>query len=514
MPHSWKWRILAAAWISIIAPVLLLVAVECTVRAAGYGADTRYLLPVDSAYRPNPAFHQQFFALPVNLIMGWEITEFAAVHPKPAGTYRIVVLGESAAYGSPYGGYGFPRYLEKMLRDAFPDTRVEVLNAAVPGTNSNVLQVLASYFPQLEPDLVLLYMGNNESNPPFVSPAISKILPFIPRPALFRAEVAFNRLRMVQLARSRRHEQAPPLIWPREDTPDSLALNDFEANLGVIANSARRVDARVVLCTLGRNAFENGQPPQVADATSIPRTSFNKRILAFARRNASKTLRLVDVDRGFWEYSGKIVPPGYDLFCDPLHFRFDGNYIAAATVFPDTAAFLAEEGCRRVGTTPLTQVECERRMGLGAACKLSLVEPEAKSGPPSNERAAVAAHEALKALAARLIEQAGSDPRQAMSSDFEAALLLDGNDYVLRMQFMRWLLDRNDMERAKRESAELVKRFPEMRAANRLFAQTLERTGDADGAKRAYTRTLALYPDDALSLEALRRPDLAAQNVK
>ena len=53
-----------------------------------------------------------------------------------------------------------------------------------------------------------------------------------------------------------------------------------------------------------------------------------------------------------------------------------------------------------------------------------------------------------------------------------------------------------------------------MRAANRLLAQTLERAGDAEGAKRAYARTLALYPDDTLSLEALRRPGLAGRNVR
>ena len=496
-PYCWKRGVrvlLVTAWVFFAAPILLLAVLECGLRIAGYGSDTRYLVRLNGFVLPNKAFHQQFFSLPVDSLMDWDVAEFMTEVSKPPGARRVVILGESAAYGSPFGGYSFSRYLERMLREAFPGARIEVINAAVPGTNSNVLQVMASCLAQLEPDVFLLYMGNNESNPPFASPGLSSMLPFISRPALFRAEVALNRLRLVQAARSFRHEQAPPLVWPNEDSADNLALNDFEANLGVIRDEAKHAGAKLLLCTLGRNAAEDPAAMSVADIAAIPRSSFNKRILSFARRAPVDLLRLVDVDRACWEYSGRIAPPGYDLFCDLLHFTFDGNYLLAATVFPHTAALLEEGGCRRAGTGPLSQVECERRMGLGPSRKLSLVEPDpgAKLAPAG-------------ASTARLRQQAGPDPRQAMESDFRTALRLNPEDWVLRVQYLRWLLESDDIQGAQRESAEIIKRFPKLRAANRLLARTLERAGDMEGARRAYMNTLALYPDDRLSRQALQQ---------
>ena len=43
---------------------------------------------------------------------------------KPKGTFRIFVLGESAAMGDPDPAYAFSRYLEVMLRQRFPENEV------------------------------------------------------------------------------------------------------------------------------------------------------------------------------------------------------------------------------------------------------------------------------------------------------------------------------------------------------------------------------------------------------
>jgi len=487
------------AWLLAGAPALLLAGAEFAARLGGYGADLRYLIHAENTIRPNKAFHQQFFSLPVESIMDWDCAEYMAATPKPANVRRVIVLGESAAYGSPFGGYGFARYLEMMLREAFPGIRIEVINAAVPGTNSNVLQVMASYFPELEPDVVLLYMGNNEGNPPFTSPALSKALPFIPRPMLFRAEVAINRLRLIQMARNRRHDQAPPLVWPNEDTPDNPALNDFEANLGVIVKEARRMGADVVLCTLGRNAAENAATQAASDISAIPRSAFNQRILAFARRAAEGPVRLVDFDRACWVYSGKVAAPGYDLFCDVLHFTFEGNHLLAASVFPEVAAIIESKGGHRADTSPLSQSECERRMGLGAAGKVWLIEQGVRNGNRSGKLATTEAYANL------LRNQVGPDPQKEILDDFETALRLNPDDGALRVHFVRWLIECNETERAYQEAAELAARFPASRAANRLLAQTREPKGDAEGARRAYLHTLAMYPDDTLSRQALQR---------
>src|SRR5207247_11239261 len=81
---------------------------------------------------------------------------------KPAGTCRVIVLGESAAAGTPDPAFGFARILEVMLRRQYPSNHCEVLNAAMRGINSHIILPIARECAQLEPDLFVVYMGNNE----------------------------------------------------------------------------------------------------------------------------------------------------------------------------------------------------------------------------------------------------------------------------------------------------------------------------------------------------------------
>jgi len=48
---------------------------------------------------------------------------------RPASTYRIFVLGESAARGEPEPPYAASRYLETLLNERFPNTHFEVIRA-------------------------------------------------------------------------------------------------------------------------------------------------------------------------------------------------------------------------------------------------------------------------------------------------------------------------------------------------------------------------------------------------
>src|SRR5205814_6584741 len=86
---------------------------------------------------------------------------------KPAGTYRIFVLGESAAQGFPDPASSFSRILEVMLRERYPDTRFEVINTAVTAINSHVILPIARECAAYQPDLYIAYVGNNEVVGPF-----------------------------------------------------------------------------------------------------------------------------------------------------------------------------------------------------------------------------------------------------------------------------------------------------------------------------------------------------------
>ena len=82
---------------------------------------------------------------------------------KPAGSYRIVVLGDSSAAGVPYGvEYAFSAWLAKRLAAELPSTRVEVTNAAMPGYATRRLSMIADELVAYAPDLVIVYNGHNE----------------------------------------------------------------------------------------------------------------------------------------------------------------------------------------------------------------------------------------------------------------------------------------------------------------------------------------------------------------
>lgn len=92
--------------------------------------------------------------------------------PKPDGTFRIVVYGDSSTYGTtnPYNET-YPYYLGEVLRDEHGYENVEVVNAGVAGfTSWNSLVDFSLRGVELEPDLVIVYQGGNDVMPREVSP--------------------------------------------------------------------------------------------------------------------------------------------------------------------------------------------------------------------------------------------------------------------------------------------------------------------------------------------------------
>jgi len=93
--------------------------------------------------------------------------------PKPDGTYRVFLMGGSAAYGLGAGA-PFPDVsirndqtidakLEQRLRDAVPGKRVEVINAAVTAywTHQHLIYLL-EHLLDYDPDLIIFMDGIND----------------------------------------------------------------------------------------------------------------------------------------------------------------------------------------------------------------------------------------------------------------------------------------------------------------------------------------------------------------
>ncbi len=82
---------------------------------------------------------------------------------KAAKDFRIVCLGESSMFGTPYQmNANIPSILRKQLRHQFPYLEFEVINLGAAAVNSNVILDLAKQAVEYEPDLIVAYMGHNE----------------------------------------------------------------------------------------------------------------------------------------------------------------------------------------------------------------------------------------------------------------------------------------------------------------------------------------------------------------
>ena len=144
-------------------PLLLLGLTEAGLRIAGYGYRPGFLVRSEGSYQSNPRFGWRFFPrdisrapLPIHLS-----------REKPSQAFRIVIVGGSAARGYPEPAFSFSRYLQAMLWESFPDVQFEVANAAMTAANSHMMVPAARDCLKLEPDLLIVYMGNNEVVGPY-----------------------------------------------------------------------------------------------------------------------------------------------------------------------------------------------------------------------------------------------------------------------------------------------------------------------------------------------------------
>jgi tetratricopeptide (TPR) repeat protein len=161
--RKWAFRLISLVCI----PLLAFGGLEAALRLAGYGYRTNFFDTIDIGHQKflvdNEDFSLRFF--PPQLTR-WP-TAFLMPVPKPTNTYRIFILGESAAQGDPEPAFGAWRYLGVLLRERYPDQHFEVVNVAITAINSNVILPIARACARQDGDLWIIYMGNNEMVGPF-----------------------------------------------------------------------------------------------------------------------------------------------------------------------------------------------------------------------------------------------------------------------------------------------------------------------------------------------------------
>jgi tetratricopeptide (TPR) repeat protein len=159
---SWLLRLI----LFIGVPLAFFGLLEGTLRLVGFGSNLAFFIPDEDQpgyYCANPEFTELF--LPAHF--GIRPLNFRFTKNKAPRSLRVFVLGESAAQGTPEPGFGFAAQLQAQLAAHYGDRKVEVLNLGITAINSHVVYQVARHLPEFEPDLFVVYMGNNEVIGPY-----------------------------------------------------------------------------------------------------------------------------------------------------------------------------------------------------------------------------------------------------------------------------------------------------------------------------------------------------------
>ncbi len=252
--------------VALVGPLLFLLLLELALRLVGYGQPSGFFFPWSVAgqtvHLTNARYCEHFVAKELS-----RAPEAEVLAEKDASTVRIFVLGGSAAYGDPDVAFGFCRQLEILLNAHASHRSFEVINAAVTAMNSHVARRIARDCASHDPDVFLVYMGNNEVVGPYGPPTLPDRL-YASRAFIDLCIAAKKDTRLGQwidrTGQAIRARRGPAKKWMgMEAFLDShIACDDpklrscyghFRENLREIIRTAQSCRARTILCTVPTN---------------------------------------------------------------------------------------------------------------------------------------------------------------------------------------------------------------------------------------------------------------------
>lgn len=247
-------------------PICLLLAIELALRLAGYGYSTgifKRLHIGDEIYLVNnDDFSFRFFPPQMARFLG----PVRMTVKKEPGTYRIFILGESAAMGDPDPSYSASRYLEALLSARYPKTHFEIINLGITAIDSNVILPIARDCAAHDGDLWIIYMGNNEMVGPFGAATVFGAR--APPLALIRLNLVLQQTRLGQLlsalARGLHPAGAGASSWggmemfmgnqlAPDDARKKAVYRNFSRNLDDIVRAGLASGTKILLNTVAVN---------------------------------------------------------------------------------------------------------------------------------------------------------------------------------------------------------------------------------------------------------------------
>lgn len=258
---GWKGKLLLV----LTGPLIVLGLAELILRVMGAGYDPSCLIEAtvdgEAVWVENPFFTYHLFDPPLARIP----VPIVVKKNKPEKAFRIVVLGESAAQGDPLPDYGPPRLLEYTMRGMDPQADIQVINAAITAINSHAIKAMSRELWKLQPDVVIVYMGNNEVIGPFGPGTVFS--GFMQSDSAIDLVMFLNRFRLAQLLRFAIHLTAEAkgpvdfrgvaMFMDKPVTYDDPRLETvrrrYEKNMRRIIRNAQDAGAEVLLSTVAVN---------------------------------------------------------------------------------------------------------------------------------------------------------------------------------------------------------------------------------------------------------------------
>lgn len=243
------------------------------------------------------------------------------IRPKPAGTLRILFIGNSCTY------QGFPHMIELALREI--DPAVECLNFSTPGYTSHQGKVIVqSYIGELEPDLVVASFGWNDRWLAYGAvDGEKRISVSRDRPAE-GLRTLYSKWRLLQYLRKAMNPvlgSSEPLDKPR------VPVESFRANLREIGSECRRRGIPVIFATEPSSHPALGVPDYVVES----RYALSKESSLALFREYNKTVREVAGEGDDWlllDLDARISGRSdiREIFtADGFHFRRGGLALVA-----------------------------------------------------------------------------------------------------------------------------------------------------------------------------------------
>ena len=267
------------SFIPVALLLLVLVGAEFVLRALDVAPPPPLVTEVSydgvTWYQTNRSYLAKYFPAGTPLIPEFKATLFRK--EKTPGTFRIMCLGSSSMFGTPYDmNANIPGIVRKQLRRFYPDIEFEVINWGASAINSNVIRDIAPQLLQYKPDLVLVYMGHNEYYGPDGVGAsfVERYVPIFTRLKYAARDWRLMRILMGWLG-PKAGGATPTTTLMREVSQGQLvqAGNDaeqrifrnFESNLQQILCTLRESEVPVVVGSVASNLMF---PPFVSDSTA------------------------------------------------------------------------------------------------------------------------------------------------------------------------------------------------------------------------------------------------------